>query len=428
MKIEVENINEIREKFAQLKSKSDLLVLLNLVNKLVYGDEYKRFKIQHINYYSDPRKCHRRYKTFTIKKKSGTNRQINAPVDILKSILKTLNIIIQCVTEPHRLAFGFVCGKSIVDNAKVHLNENYVYNIDIKDFFHSFDRNRVKLMFLQAPFNLIKDREPLAFLLASLCTHPIPIENEVKIVLPQGSPVSPTLTNVICISLDRRLNGLAKKMGSKYSRYADDITFSSNKNIFKDEAFQNELKRIIEEDQKLTINPKKTRLQNTLHRQEVTGLTVNEKVNVQKRYVKQIRMWIYYWERYGYLRAQQIFLRDYMKDREYRKKGIPNLQNVLGGKLDFLKMVKGEKDSTYSNLKNRFDKLKDFSEQKFLHEIIKTWEKEGIEAAMNKYYKISTSKKHNFIKHESNKYTEILPANIESIEFSANEIKKLLFK
>ncbi|MCS6834005.1 MAG: reverse transcriptase domain-containing protein, partial [Flammeovirgaceae bacterium] len=138
----------------------------------------------------------------------------------------------------------------------------------MKDFFHTFDRNRVKMAFMYEPFNLKGDREPLAFLLASLCTHPLEIEGEIKTVLPQGSPTSPTLTNILCRKLDRRLTGLANRFGATYTRYADDITFSSSHNIYKDEEFEKELKRIIEEDRKLVINEEKTRLQKATYRQE----------------------------------------------------------------------------------------------------------------------------------------------------------------
>lgn len=276
---------------------------------------------------------------------------------------RSLNFVLQCIYEPHHAATGFVLDKSIVDNANLHTGNHNVYNLDLKDFFHSFDRNRVKMGYIYEPFNLGGDREPLAFLLASLCTHPFEIEGEIKTVLPQGSPTSPTITNILCKKLDRRLTGLANRFGAKYSRYADDITFSSPHNIYKDEEFLRELNRIVEDDQKLAINPDKTRLQKAGYRQEVTGLIVNEKANVRKRYVKQIRMWLYYWEKYGYEKAQQIFKRDYLTDKGHVKKGEPNFANVLDGKLEFLKMVKGLEDSTYKTLKKRFDKLTDVKEK-----------------------------------------------------------------
>ncbi len=384
MKLEEKQILELKQLFSEMESKSDFLALLNTVQVWMYGESYHPIQLKQLTYYANPNNSADRYHTFIIRKKSGGERQINAPINGLKSILKVLNVIFQNTFEVHNAANGFVLERSIVDNAKNHLGKNYVYNLDLKDFFHSFDRKRVKGALMQEPFNLKDNKEKLAFLISSLCTHPLEI-NEKKInVLPQGSPTSPSLTNILCIRLDRRLNGLAKKVGAKYTRYADDITFSAPTNVFKKENFQNELSRIITEDQKLEINPKKTRLQTQLHRQEVTGLTVNEKVNVPQRYVKQIRMWIYYWEKYGYLRAQQLFLSDYKKDKGHRMKGVPNLANVLAGKLDFLKMVKGDHDSTFMKLNARLALLVNSNDD--MKEILDLWENDGIEAAMDKYY------------------------------------------
>jgi hypothetical protein len=357
MKLEQAHIDQIRKQFAEMKSKEDLVKLLSDAKNMLYGEECKPVQLKSLTYYANPTLCKKRYQTFKIKKKSGQDRIIHAPVKGLKSILRSLNFVLQCVYEPHKAATGFVLEKSIVDNAKKHVGHRYVLNMDLKDFFHTFDRNRVKMGFIYEPFNLNGEREPLAFLLASLCTHPLEIDGEVKTVLPQGSPTSPTLTNILCRKLDRRLTGLAKRFGAVYTRYADDITFSSYHNIYKNEEFQKELKRIIEEDQKLVINPNKTRLQKAGHRQESTGLIVNDKVNVRRRYVKQIRMWLYYWEKYGYEKAEQIFKRDYIADKGHVKKMNAHLKNVLNGKLEFLKMVKGAEDGTYKKLKERFDKL-----------------------------------------------------------------------
>ncbi len=340
-----------------MSSKEDLVELLTFVNTIVYGEKSQPIQLKALTYFANPSLCKQRYHSFTIKKKSGSDRTINAPAIGLKSILRSLNTILQCISEPHHAATGFVPGKSIVDNAKLHLNQNYVYNIDLKDFFHSFDRNRVKVGLMKPPFNLREGKEPLAFLIACLCTHPIKIDDTEKVVLPQGSPTSPTLTNILCTTLDRRLNGLAKFHNAKYSRYADDITFSSPHNIYKNEDFITELKRIIEEDQKLAINQSKTRLQKKQYRQATTGLTVNEKVNVTRRYVKQVRMYLFYWEKYGYHKANQIFRRDYASDKGHVKNLNASLSNVLQGKLDFLSMVKGEEDRTYGSLKNRYEAI-----------------------------------------------------------------------
>jgi RNA-directed DNA polymerase len=357
MKLEQKHIEQIQVQFAEMQSKKDLVRLLSSAKNLLYGEECKPIRVSALSYYANPNYCKSRYRSFSVKKKSGGDRKIHAPVQGLKNILRPLNYVFQCMYMPHDAATGFVMDKSIVDNAKKHEGNRYVLNLDLKDFFHSFDRKRVKLGFMRAPFNLHGEKEPLAFLLAALCTHPFEIDEKIVSVLPQGSPTSPTLTNILCASLDRRLQGLASRFGLIYSRYADDITFSSPHNVYNVLDFNLELKRIIESDQELAINPKKTRLQKRGFRQEVTGLVVNDKVNVRRRYIKQIRMWLYYWERYGYDKAESIFIRDYKSDKGHVKEGKPNLVNVLSGKLEFIKMVKGNEDATYFKLKERFDVL-----------------------------------------------------------------------
>lgn len=384
MEIEQEHIDHIRKQFAELQNREDLVKLLSDAKNRLYGEECTPIQLKSLTYYANPTLCKNRYQTFKIEKKSGADRTIHAPVIGLKSILRSLNFVLQCVYEPHDSAMGFVLGKSIVDNAVRHVGHHYVFNLDLKDFFHTFDRNRVKMGLSFEPFNLKGDKEPLAFLLASLCTHPFEIDGEVKTVLPQGSPTSPTLTNMLCKKLDHRLNGLANRFGAIYSRYADDITFSSPHNIYKDEKFNKELNRIIEDDQKLIVNPKKTRLQKTGYRQEVTGLVVNDKVNVRRRYVKQIRMWLFYWEKYGYGKAEQIFKRDYLTDKGHVKKNNASLVNVLDGKLEFLKMVKGIEDGTYKGLKERFDVLIGYEDP--INKLLYVWESDGIEEAMEVYY------------------------------------------
>ena len=383
MKTTKENIKLIQQKFGSLESKEDLVALINVANFILYGEDYFPLKMQSLTYFANPLISKKRYSAFEISKKNGGVRSINAPVKGLKYILKALNLILQNISEPHYKATGFVPKKSIVSNAKYHVGNHYVYNIDLKDFFHSFDRNRVKMGFMQAPFSLNGTKEPLAFLLACLCTHPFEVDGEQKIVLPQGAPTSPTITNILCQNLDRRLNGLAKRFKVNYSRYADDITFSSQTNIFKKEDFQKELLRIIQDDQNLVLNEKKTRLQQSGYRQEVTGLTVNEKVNVSRKYIKELRMWLYYWEKYGFKKAEVIFKNDYTKDKGHVKKGEPNFINVIAGKLQYLKMVKGTQDTTYLKLNSRLERL--IQMEGILEKILRIWENEGIEKAMELY-------------------------------------------
>jgi len=393
MPINQEDKAYIRDKFAAMQTKEDLVNLLSEAKDMMYEEKTKPFKLNYFTYYANPKLCKQRYKTFAISKKSGGQRMIHAPVKGLNFLLKSVNFVLHCMYEPHKSATGFVLEKSIVDNVRVHTGKPFVYNIDLQDFFHSFGKPWVKYGFMRTPFNLNGDREYLAFLLASLCTHPFEVNGEVKRVLPMGSPTSPTITNILCHTLDRRLNGLAKRFGATYSRYADDITFSSIHNIYRKKDFQKELYRIVEANQGLKIKPEKTRLQKEGYRKEATGLVVNEKVNVKRRYVKDLRKWLYLWEKYGNEKAQQLFTKDYVADKGHVKKGEPNLKNVLDGKLDFMKMVKGEQDSTYLKLRDRFDKLTQQSstsnsKKVSLDEILDTILNQGLNKGIDLYQKL----------------------------------------
>jgi len=438
MKITPEQINTIQNTFKVMNSKNDFLDLLNEAKKIIYGDKTVPFEEKQLNYYinkdvkmvkktanlatdhndmvkTDPTKksC---YTSFTIKKKSGAERTIHAPIKGLKEFQKALNIILQCVHQPHLAANGFVLGKSIVDNAKVHIGQIYVYNLDLKDFFPSVDKSRVWGRLLAAPFNLstTDERRKIANMIAGLACTPMEVERLIdsewsKIttsVLPQGAPTSPTLTNAICEKMDIRLSGVAKRFGLNYTRYADDITFSAKHNTYeispnnsekifvKNSTFDKEVRRIITE-QNFHIKESKVRLQKEGYRQEVTGLVVNDKVNVTRRYIKQLRQWLHYWEIFGYDRAYSYFLQKYVVEKGQVKNGKPNMAMVLGGKLLYLKMVKGENDGTYIKLKERFDNLLANSatvNSISVHSILDIWEKQGIEKAMEVYYTTKASK------------------------------------
>ena len=421
--------NNIFEQFQVLKTKDDFIALMNVILNIEFGGSYKKKKFtkSQIDYFltrlagnedkneKNPNK--EIYHSFEIKKKSGEARIINAPKNDLVILLHCIDFLVKTISKPHHKAFGFVEGKSIVDGAKIHVGKNYVYNIDLKDFFHSFDLNRVKMGFYNQPFDLKDDLEPIAYMIASLTTFNI----EGKRVLPQGSPSSPSITNLLCWRLDHRLSGLAKRFGVDYSRYADDITFSSNHNCYK-EKFITELKKIIK-GQGLSINPKKTRLQSNLIRQEVTGLTVNNKVNVSKKYLKDVRMYLYYCEQYGLKKATNIYEKDY---REIKSKNIcekpPSIELFLKGKLNYLSMVKGKDDPTYIKLEMRFSKLFE-NKINYVSNIIEIWKTVGIDIAREKFYSDKKIKSSNIeINKLSNYLNEIKDQSIidEKILISKN--------
>jgi len=401
MKTDQQNIVLLRSGFERMQTKDDLLVLLNQAKQIIYGEETHPFRLKAISFYANPKIATDRYREFTINKKSGGIRKIHAPVNGLKTIQRCLNLILQSIFEPGKAATGFVPGRSIVTNAMVHKGMHYVYNVDLKDFFPSIDFRRVKTCLGLQPFELndtkADGRDFLAFIIANLCCTSLDVERksqeglwkiETKSVLPQGAPTSPTITNIVSQKLDRKLSGLARRFGLNYSRYADDITFSSLHNVYQaGSEFIIELNRIIER-QRFDVNPKKTRLQKSCYRQEVTGLLVNEKPNVHRRYIKQVRTMIHNWEKLEYVEANKVFLANYIPDKGHLIKGNPNFLNVLSGKLEFLKMVRGINDPTYVRLDQRFQLLvkKQKENQTQLIDfdnIIETLSKEGLEKAMS---------------------------------------------
>ncbi|TXF74979.1 reverse transcriptase domain-containing protein [Chryseobacterium sp.] len=396
--ISIEQAEFIKKFFKSMKDLRDFCMLIDICQDILYPEFKDRTRIDEyvIKTLAHP-KSKNRYHSFEIKKKNGGMRTIHAPQPELKVVLQCINLMFQTVFTPHSAAYGFVKDASVVDNANLHCGNNYVFNIDLKDFFPSIEIGRVLNRLSFPPFNFNKEngREELGNYIAWLaCENTIverlvdgKIQKAEKRVLPQGSPLSPILTNIICERLDRRLTGLAKRFGVKYSRYADDITFSSMQNVYQEEgAFRKELGRIVS-DQYFIINQDKVRLQKSGTRQEVTGITVNEFSNVTRTYVKRIRLWLSFWEKFGAEKAFNLFLNGYIKDKGHVKnlgKTSFFMENVIEGKLNYLKMVKGENNSTYLGLKERFEKLS--LRNKSVDQLLDTWEKNGIDEAMSKFY------------------------------------------
>ncbi len=372
--INSQNKKEIFDIFSAMQDEKDLLALINYVGQCLYGQKTKSLRLKQLTYQANHKNHSKsRYEKFTIVKKNGKKREIYAPNKTLKYIQKCLNIALNTIFTPHHAAKGFVPNKSIKDNAILHVGTIYVYNIDLKDFFTSIDKSRIWACLKNPPFKLNAERARVADFIAGLCCEKLSVErlnnnNEwgtiEKFVLPQGAPTSPTLSNVVTQRLDYLLSAVAKKFGLKYSRYADDITFSSMHNVYqKDSEFLKEIHRIITE-QNFYINESKTRLQvQGNFRQEVTGVVVNEKLNVRKSYIKEVRKWLYLWERHGYDNANNWYLIAKTKVIRQKNKGL-HLENVIDGKLNYLKMIVGSDDSRYKGLNKRFEVLANKKEEK----------------------------------------------------------------
>lgn len=256
------------------------------LNDVAYLLGYKPKSLSYVIY-----KMSVKYKTFTVPKKSGGVRTISAPCPELKLLQRRLSDGLQsCLDEINTdkkiikpISHGFRKGASIFTNASVHRGRRFVFNVDIKDFFDSINFGRVYGFFVKnKDFALT---ESVAKVLAAIACH------EGK--LPQGSPCSPVISNLIGQILDIRLAQLAHRYGCSYSRYADDLTFSTNERIFPSAiALSNidhswvagaALFKIIEKAG-FQLNPKKTRMQYLNSRQEVTGLIVNRRINTRPEY------------------------------------------------------------------------------------------------------------------------------------------------
>lgn len=135
---------ELIQKIHEMNTMGDLLDLLNELKQEDLGDKAYPFTMKQLQFFRNPNRTRRRYTEFDIPKKSGkSTRHITAPVHTLKSLLIYVNKILQAMYNPMPCVMGFTAGKSVVDNAKVHVGKNYVFNIDLKDFFPSVSQARV---------------------------------------------------------------------------------------------------------------------------------------------------------------------------------------------------------------------------------------------------------------------------------------------
>lgn len=329
--------SELASAFLSLESPRDVAALLEVPYKV-------------LNYHLYVARDSQKYNLFEIPKKSGGSRRICAPATPIKILQSKLNLILQHVYRTKPPVHGFLYYRSVVTNAARHTSMNYVLNVDLLDFFPSINFGRVYGMFCHKPYKLPKE---VATVLAKLCTF----ENQ----LPQGAPSSPIVSNMICARLDGELYRLAKRLDCRYTRYADDLTFSTNNPDFPESlakceesaiprcpriAVGFELKEVIESNG-FTVNPSKVSLQPSDSCQRVTGLTVNQFPNVSRKYTNQIRAMIHAWEKYGLEAAEnEFFKRTGLKYKApFKPRG--TFRQIVRGRLEFLRSVRGPRNPMY---------------------------------------------------------------------------------
>jgi retron-type reverse transcriptase len=218
-------------------------------------------------------RAHLHYRQFRMAKQCGGSRTISAPIAGLKVIQRRISKHILLPQELHDAATGYRRGRSIVSNACVHADRDFVFNADIKDFFGSIRAKRVRSLFVALGFP-----GKLSGFLTRLCTY--------HGVLPQGAPTSPLIANLVCRLLDERIASYCAAHGFTYTRYCDDITISGNGKFTP--AMQQEVFAIVESEG-FAINQNKVRLATKRGRQMVTGLVVNRFTNMTRDQRRKLR-------------------------------------------------------------------------------------------------------------------------------------------
>ena len=285
----------------------------------------------------------------------GGKRVITSPETGLKYIQKKLNKFLLDIYPLKSCVHGFSKTRSIKSNANVHLYKKIIINIDLEDFFTSINFGRVRGIFKSDPFNF---NDEIATALAQICCY--------NNALPQGAPTSPIITNYICRKLDNRLMKLATKQRCSYTRYADDITISTNVTPLPNEIgsiidnkliISNAIRLGIEENG-FKINDSKIRYGMKNNRQEVTGLIVNnKKLNVNRKYVRNVRAMINAWEKYGLEKAAEEHFNKYNYTNRQPKDKKQTFVKKIVGKIGFIGWVRGKNDKIYHKLVKRVKAL-----------------------------------------------------------------------
>lgn len=289
----------------------------------------------------------RMYTRFDIAKGKGKTRAIHAPNERLKHLQRRIALLLDQLYRVRNPVHGFVPGKSVKTNAQAHLRRRFLLNLDLADFFPSITENRVA-----GVLRFLGISERVADIITRLCCH--------GGHLPQGAPTSPVLSNMICFRMDKELMAVAKGARCIYTRYADDITFSSHQPMtalfegpvpptgqFSPDLLASSFHLAIVSNG-FGLNPSKAHYADRHSRKTVTGLKVNELLNVDRRYVRNLRAALHSVETLGLEDAQKKFIDEHG--------GRSNLVAHLEGKISWLRYIRGQTDPVFRSVALRFNK------------------------------------------------------------------------
>ncbi len=285
------------------------------------------------------------YVRFSVPKKSGGLRELAKPHREMEACQRWILANILAKIPVHPAAHGFVAGRSTVTGARIHTNQPAVLNCDLEDFFPSITFPRVMGFFRRVGYS-----PAVATILALLCTE-CPrrsvllsgVRYHVAIgprSLPQGASTSPAISNLVSWKMDRRLTGLAEKLGGQYTRYADDLTFSGGGEVAGKIGWLLAKIRHIAQEEGFRLNEKKTRVQRPHTAQRVTGIVVNQRPGVPRKLVRRLRAILH--------RTQFEGLEN--QNRE----GHPNFPAWIAGMVAYVQMVNPQQGEP---LKQALEKL-----------------------------------------------------------------------
>jgi RNA-directed DNA polymerase len=290
--------------YAEILFKNELPIIYNLTHfsKLVGFERNYIIQAAVASKYSDAY-----YRYHKILKKNGDVRKIKEPLPNLKAIQYwILNNIFEKINVS-AFAKAYVKKRGLKQNIRFHKSQKKVLCIDIKDFFPSISFKKVENIFLNSGYSI-----EISNYLAKLCC--------LKEKLPQGAPTSPYISNLIFREIDQEIAAFSKEINLRYTRYADDLTFSGD---FDEVAVLEQIKIILEKND-FNLNNDKTKIMLYSERQIVTGIIVNDKPQLDKETRKEIRQHLYYIKKYG------------LKSHMERNKISDNIfLNKLMGKISF---------------------------------------------------------------------------------------------
>ena len=274
-----------------------------------------------------------RYRRHEVMKSGGKVRVIHAPTPKLKTVQKWIAERIVLKSRPHRYATAFYPGSKLVDNANPHVGRNIVVRMDLRDFFPSITFGQVRRVFASFGYT-----HQVSLLLANLCCH------EGRLV--QGAPSSPALSNLVAKGIDHRVTGVKRMLAAKeknegglkfyYSRYADDLIFSSDEEeVLSVLPFVRQIVR----EEGFEVNEDKTRIMRAGRQQQVTGVVVNQRLNVASRKVRLLRTVLHDIKSRGVAAA----MKRWDETQNQRVANAEQFQRILAGKLAFIHSVNPEK-------------------------------------------------------------------------------------